>query len=130
MMPFVARPGYGGPSAQMVPMRPGQVPQGMQFMPSGGIMFAPPPAMHGSPGMQSNPGSHPPQMYHPAMMQHGGPGMPLMPMGGPGPPRAPADGHMPGASVHSSPEQRSRAPSGQQHFQGHQQHQHQHQHRQ
>ena len=130
MMPFVPRPGYGGPSAQMVPMRPGQVPQGMQFMPSGGIMFAPPPAMHGSPGMQSNPGSHPPQMFHPAMMQHGGPGMPLMPMGGPGGPRAPADGHLPGASVHSSPEQRGRAAGGQHSFQGHNQHQHQQQHRQ
>ncbi len=99
----------GPPGHMPMPVRPGQMPAGMQFVPQGNVMFmAPPGPTHGNAGMQNIPGAPRGQMYHPAMIQQGGPGMPLMPMGGPGGPGAPpVDGHM-GGSAHSSPEQRSR----------------------
>lgn len=64
-MPYVPRPGYGGPPGHLVPVRPGQVPAGMQFMPPANVLYASPQFMHGSPGMQGNAGGPRPQMYHP-----------------------------------------------------------------
>ena len=115
LMPFPpnGRPGFGGPG---VPMRPGQVPPAMQFM-QGGIIYAPPPGMHGAPVMQSSPGVPRPQMFHPGMMTQGPHAVQLMlHMGGPGGPGPLMDGHV-GPSAHSSPEQRSRC-SGPHSFQG------------
>lgn len=122
LMPFPSngRPAFGVPG---VPMRPGQVPPGMQFVPAGmqagSIIYAPAPGVHGNPAMHNNPGVARAQMFHPGMMHQGPHAMQLVPhhMGAPGGPGPPMDGHM-GGSAHKSPEQRNRNSSGPPHFQG------------